>query len=83
MPDLTWVNETWEAPAVGDEPREYMSLVYPNDDLAEHVPESIDCICGPVYRIIIGIHTDKPGELCLCTLSEIVHNSLDGRELSE
>lgn len=59
---------------------EKLSVTYPNDDLVEHDPLSLNCVCVPLKRIIIGCHWE---EGCLCVMTEVVHHSLDGRELSE
>lgn len=83
MPDLTWTNSLTKIPGeTPGEPNEYLSITTPNDDLIVHEDCSWSCPCLPLYRIVIGVHKE-PGQICLCVMTEIVHNSLDGRELSE
>lgn len=82
---MSWTNTLLTIPGDGmDEPTHYMSITIPNEDLIEHDDMEWSCPCLPKYRYIIGVHNVLPGdELCLCEMTEIVHNSLDGRELSE
>lgn len=79
MTDLSWTNEVATVDSDGAA-TEKLSVTYPNSDLVDHDPMNLRCACVPNYKITIGFH-GKPG--CLCILNEVVHHSLDGRELFE
>lgn len=82
MADLTWTNERFKIVS-GSDPIEYHTFIWPNDDMVEHDPYNFSCACMPRYKIYIGVHSPVNGAICLCELHELVHHSLDGRELSE
>lgn len=79
MSDLTWTNEIMLIVTPGEAP-ERLSVTWPNNDKVSHDPLCLNCVCVPDYKVIIG-HHNRPG--CLCILNEVVHHSLDGRELFE
>lgn len=80
--DLTWTQESYVIKS-GSDPIEYHTFVWPNDDLITHDPQAFSCPCMPRYKITIGVHSPSNDGICLCELHEIIHHSLDGRELSE
>ena len=82
MADLTWTHKEY-AVRSGSDPIEYHTFIWPNDDLIEHIPEDFSCPCMPRYKITIGVHRPPEGSICLCELHEVIHHSLDGRELFE
>lgn len=84
MNGLTWNSERFKVVS-GSEPVEYHNFVWPNNDKIEHDPYEWSCPCLPDYTITIGVHKgpDMHGALCICTMFEIIHHSLDGRELFE
>lgn len=59
---------------------EYLHVVWPSEDLVEHQYLSMNCACGPDHKVIIGVHGHPQ---CVCVMTQVTHNSLDGRELSE
>lgn len=79
----SWTSDTIRTPG-GDDywdgAVEYLSMVYPNEDVVQHDPEDVSCVCIPLVKVTIGCHGE---EGCLCVKTEIIHHSLDGRELSE
>jgi hypothetical protein len=79
MSDLTWTNEVFIIVTPG-EAMEKLSVTWPNEDLIEHDILSLTCPCIPDYKLRLFVH-NTPG--CMCMLSEVVHHSLDGRELFE
>ena len=79
MDDLTWTNEIFIIDLPGGA-SERLSVTWPNDDKVEHDPLNLRCACIPDYKVKLGFH-NKPG--CPCVLHEVVHHSLDGRELFE
>lgn len=82
MTDLTWVSERITVRR-GSDPVKYYAYVWPNEDLIEHDPYMLSCPCIPRYKITIGIHGSNHDDFCICSYNELVHHSLDGRELSE
>jgi len=78
MSDLTWSNESIKVIS-GSGPAEYHLFAWPDEDLIEHDPYEWSCACSPTYKITIGPHVGAG--LCLCTVYELIHHSLDGREL--
>lgn len=85
MTDLAWSRLTIVNADDSDDPREYWTFIWPVGDTIEHDEENFACPCGPKLKMEIGIHTYAHGQggLCICTYNQIVHNSLDGRELFE
>jgi hypothetical protein len=77
---MAWKCETSSWIGVDGEPSEFLSIVHPLEDLIEHDVDNLRCACVPFWKITIGYH-EREG--CLCVLNEVVHHSLDGRELSE
>lgn len=77
MSDTTWTNEVFIIDGSGVE---QLSVTWPNDDKIQHDILNLRCVCVPDYKLTIGSHGTTG---CLCMLSEVIHHSLDGRELSE
>lgn len=75
-----WRLDTEVWPATEDEPGEKLSFLHPVNDLIQHDVANLRCACNPRWTIIIGYHRRKG---CMCVLNEVVHHSLDGRELFE
>lgn len=79
MSELTWTNEIMLIVEPG-EPPERLSVTWPNNDKVDHDHLSLSCVCVPDYKLYLCYH-NKVG--CECVVHEVVHHSLDGRELFE
>lgn len=78
MNDLDWTFECFAVDSAGHE-KEYLNVIYPNNDRIDHDLLCLTCVCVPAYKIILFPH--GPG--CDCLVNQVVHHSLDGRELYE
>lgn len=83
MNGLAWTSD-FQKHQSGSKPVEYFSFVWPVDDLIEHHPYDLYCPCLPEYKLTIGAHDLAfHNATCICLLHEVIHSSLDGRELFE